>query len=71
MFSIEPIRGVNVLSIKPMWGIHARGVRGSAISRLIESLDMSGFEKVYSLFGVLSVRGNICNCTARSSQINN
>jgi len=25
MFSIEPMRGINVFSIKPMWGIHARG----------------------------------------------
>ena len=25
LFSIEPIRGVNVFSIKPMWGIDARG----------------------------------------------
>ena len=23
-FSIKPMRGVKVLSIKPMWGVHAR-----------------------------------------------
>jgi len=27
MFSIEPMRGINVFSIKPMWSIHARGDR--------------------------------------------
>ena len=35
----------------------ARGVRDSAIFGLFESLGMSGFEKVYSLFGVTECLG--------------
>jgi len=37
----------------------ARGVRGSAISRLSESLGISGLDKAYSLFVVRSVCGEI------------
>ena len=37
----------------------ARGDRGSAISELSESLGISGFEKVHSLFIVTGVSGTI------------
>ena len=39
----------------------ARGVRGSAISELIESLDMSGFDRRMLFLLCHSVWGNILN----------
>ena len=43
----------------------ARGVLNSAICVIRESLDMSGFEKAYSLFKVCGVKGNIMNAKFR------
>jgi len=47
----------------------ARGVRGSAISGLIESLNISGSNKVYILIGVCGVMGNIF-CVVRLFLLN-